>query len=179
MILTGQEYLESIRDGRTLYVGRERIDDATTHPAFAGCARTYAALYDMKADPANRDVMTFEEDGERYSIYYLRPRSQADLIRRNSAHRKIADFTFGLLGRSPDAVAGNISGIAMRPEVWESEPGGHKNNLLAIYEHMRRDDIFATYATRAFQRAAPRLTTPNIREDTTKIGQNQKKSSAR
>ena len=88
MLMTGKEYLQSIRDGRVIYVGKERISDQTTHPAFAGGARTYAALFDMKADPALRDVMTFEEDGERYSMYYLQPRSQEDLRRRNRAHRK-------------------------------------------------------------------------------------------
>ena len=51
MLMTGKEYLESIRDGRALYVGKERVEDQTTHPAFAGGARTYAALFDMKADP--------------------------------------------------------------------------------------------------------------------------------
>ena len=146
MIKTGAEYLESIRDGRVIYVGREQIPDQTIHPAFAGCARTYAALYDMKADPANAEIMTFEENGERYPMYFLRPRNQEDLVRRNRAHRMITDFTFGLIGRTPDAVAGNISGLAMKPAVFDSEPGGYRENFLAIYEHLRRDDIFATYA---------------------------------
>jgi len=69
MLMTGREYLQSIRDGRALYVGRERVHDQTTHPAFAGAARTYAALFDLKSDPALRDLMTFEEGDERYSIY--------------------------------------------------------------------------------------------------------------
>jgi 4-hydroxyphenylacetate 3-monooxygenase len=146
VLMTGKEYLESIRDGRALYVGRERIADQTRHPAFAGAARTYAALYDMKADPALREVMTFTDGGERYSAYYLQPRSQEDLRRRNRAHRKIAEFCFGLMGRTPDAVAGNITGLSMKPEVFDSAPGGNRANLLKIYEHMRRDDIFATYA---------------------------------
>jgi 4-hydroxyphenylacetate 3-monooxygenase len=34
MLLTGDEYLESIRDGRRVNVGSERVDDVTTHPAF-------------------------------------------------------------------------------------------------------------------------------------------------
>ena len=34
MLLTGDEYLESIRDGRRVYVGSERVDDVTTLPAF-------------------------------------------------------------------------------------------------------------------------------------------------
>jgi hypothetical protein len=101
MLMTGKEYLQSIRDGRVIYIGKERVKDQTTHPAFASGARTYAALFDMKSDPALRDVMTFEEGGERYSMYYLQPRSQEDLRRRNRAHRKTADFCFGLMGRTP------------------------------------------------------------------------------
>lgn len=146
MLMTGKEYLKSIRDGRVIYVGSERVTDQTTHPAFANGARTYAALYDMKADPALRDLMTFEESGERYNMYFLQPRSQEDLRRRNRAHRKIADFCFGLMGRTPDAVAGNITGLSMKPEVFDSEPGGFRENLLSIYQHMRRDDVFCTYA---------------------------------
>ena len=146
MLRDGAAYLESIRDGRRIYVGRERVTDAVAHPAFAGMARTYAAFYDMKADPANRDLLSYEEDGERYSMYYLRPRTQEDLRRRSRAHRRIAEFGFGVLGRSPDAMAGNITGLAMNAGYLDSEPGGSSGNLLAIWNRMRRDDVFATYA---------------------------------
>ena len=78
--------------------------------------------------------------------YYLQPRSQEDLRRRTRAHRKIAEFCFGLMGRTPDAIAGNITGLSMKPEVFDAEPGGNRTNLLKIYQHMRRDDIFTTYA---------------------------------
>ena len=67
MLRTGQEHLESLRDGRVVYVGSERIDDVTRHPAFCNAAATVAAIYDMKADPANRETMTYEEDGARPS----------------------------------------------------------------------------------------------------------------
>ena len=123
MLMSGKEYLQSICDGRTLYVGRERITDQTCHPAFAGGARTYAQLYDMKADPALRDLMSFADNDSRYSIYYLQPRSQDDLRRRNRAHRRIAEFCFGLMGRTPDAVGGNITGLSMKPEVFELRAG--------------------------------------------------------
>jgi len=122
MLMTGKEYLQSIRDGRVIYIGKERVKDQTTHPAFASGARTYAALFDMKSDPALRDVMTFEEGGERYSMYYLQPRSQEDLRRRNRAHRKIADFCFGLMGRTPDAFAGNLTGLSLKPRCSTASP---------------------------------------------------------
>src|SRR5262249_41572299 len=71
MLRTGKEHLESLRDGRIVYIGGEKVDDVTRHPAFRGAAATVAALYDMKVDPANRDVMTYEEDGGRHAIYFL------------------------------------------------------------------------------------------------------------
>ena len=43
MLRTGKEHLETLRDGRVVYVGGERIDDVTTHPAFRGAAQTVAA----------------------------------------------------------------------------------------------------------------------------------------
>ena len=67
MLLTGKEYLESIRDGRRVYVGSEQVDDVTTHPAFRNAAHSFAAIYDRKRAPENRDAMTFEEDGETFS----------------------------------------------------------------------------------------------------------------
>src|SRR6202000_2503434 len=88
MLRSGKEHLESLRDGRVVYVGGERIDDVTRHPAFRMAAERVPAIYDMKADPANRDTMTYEEEGGRHAIYYLRPRSRDDLQRRMEGHRR-------------------------------------------------------------------------------------------
>src|SRR5215469_17687461 len=101
MLRTGKEHLESLRDGRVVYIGCERVEDVTRHPAFRNAAATVAALYDIKADPANRESLTYEEDGGRHSIYFLRPRTREDLQRRMLGHRRIADATFGMFGRSP------------------------------------------------------------------------------
>ena len=79
MLKTGKEHVESLRDGRVVYLGSERIDDVTTHPAFRNAVRTAAMLYDTKADPAQRETMTYEEDGGRHFIYYLRPQTRDDL----------------------------------------------------------------------------------------------------
>ena len=82
MLKTGQEHLGSLQDGRVVYIGKERVEDVTTHPAFRNAARTVAAIYDMKADPANRATLSYEEDGDRHSIYYLRAKTRDDLQRR-------------------------------------------------------------------------------------------------
>ena len=51
MLRTGKEHLETLRDGRVVYIGGERVDDVTRHPAFREAAKTVAAIYDMKARP--------------------------------------------------------------------------------------------------------------------------------
>src|SRR5262249_56244011 len=101
-------------------LGGKWVDGVTGHPALRGAAGTGAAFYDMKADPANRDVMTYEEDGSRHSIYFLRPRSRDDLQRRMRGHRKIADLTLGMFGRSPDHVSSFVTGMAMKPDALPS-----------------------------------------------------------
>src|SRR2546421_4753864 len=50
--MTGEEYLESLRDGREIYIYGERVEDVTTHPAFRNGARSVAQLYDALHDPA-------------------------------------------------------------------------------------------------------------------------------
>ena len=145
MLRSGKEHLESLRDGRIVYVGGERIDDVTRHPAFRGAAETVAAIYDMKADPANRDAMSYEEGGGRHSIYFLRARTRGDLQRRMEGHRRIADLTHGMFGRSPDHVASFVTGMAMKPDVLV-KPCGHPENLLAYYKYARDNDVYTVYA---------------------------------
>ena len=145
MLRSGKQHLESIRDGRVVYIGSERVDDVTRHPAFRNVAQTVAAIYDMKADPALREEMTFEEDGGRHAIYFLRARSRDDLQRRMVGHQRIAELTYGMFGRSPDHVASFVTGMAMKPDAVKP-PCGRPDNVLAYYRHIRDNDLYAVYA---------------------------------
>jgi 4-hydroxyphenylacetate 3-monooxygenase len=145
MLRTGKEHLESLRDGRVVYIGSEKVDDVTSHPAFRNAAATVAAIYDMKADPANRDIMSYEEDGARHSIYFLRPRTRDDLQRRMVGHRMIAELTFGMFGRSPDHVASFVTGMAMKPDALPP-PCAYADNLLRYYRDIRDHDTYVVYA---------------------------------
>ena len=142
MLKTGAEHLESLRDGRIVYIGSEKVTDVTSHPAFRNAAHSIAAIYDMKAAAENREAASYEEGGKRYSAYFLRARSRADLEKRTALHRKIAALSHGLLGRSPDHVASFVAGMSICPEVF----GQYAGNLTGYYEHMRNNDVFACYA---------------------------------
>src|SRR6516225_9886823 len=114
MLRTGKEHTASLRDGRIVYIGGDRVDDVTRHPAFRNAAQTVAAIYDMKADAANHAVMSYEEDGGRHPMYFLRARSRYDLQRRMLCHRRISDFTYGMFGHARGRVASFSTGMVMK-----------------------------------------------------------------
>ncbi len=146
MLIDGKTKLERMRDGREVWVGAERIDDVTTHPAFREAAHTIAALYDWKSDPARQDQLSFEEDGERFAISWILPRTREDLSRRLAGMKAIADWSYGLIGRSPDQVACLISGLATRPEVLDAVKPGFGDNLLRYHRHARHEDLYVAFA---------------------------------
>ena len=81
---TGAEYLESLRDGRKVWVmGEGRVDDVTTHPATSAMVREYVAWYDRHFDAAWQDVLlTPPQAGrERIPLAFLVPTSSDDLRR--------------------------------------------------------------------------------------------------
>ena len=47
MLRTGQDYLESLRDGREVWIDGEQVADVTTHPAFAPMVNVRARIYDL------------------------------------------------------------------------------------------------------------------------------------
>src|SRR5438552_13737850 len=94
---TGDDYLESLRDGRQVWHAGRRIEDVTTHPGFAGAAHTLARLYDLQHDPAHRDIMTTPWEGERISYSYLPPTAPEHVAARRGNTELWADRTLGYM----------------------------------------------------------------------------------
>ena len=59
---TGAEHIESLRDGRTIYIDGKLVDDVTTHPAYRNTVASAARLYDYQSRPENLEMMTFAPD---------------------------------------------------------------------------------------------------------------------
>ena len=46
--MTGERYIESLRDGREVWFDGKRVDDVTTHPAFRDMVHALADVYDKQ-----------------------------------------------------------------------------------------------------------------------------------
>jgi aromatic ring hydroxylase len=89
-IRRGEEFLESLRDGRRVWLQGELVEDVTAHPSLTGCAQSVAAVYDLQHVQTYQDLLTMPSPvtGERVSLAYLLPHSAEDLTRQ----RKMYEF---------------------------------------------------------------------------------------
>src|SRR5437870_1883498 len=144
---TGAEYLDSLSDGREVFVDGERVADVTKHPAFREAARSVARLYDIAASPDNRELMTFPSPSTGSPVLraYQIPVTHADLRARRLFSEKWAEATFGLMGRTPDHVAGFFSGYAAVPGVFAAGGQSFADNVVAFYEKMRDEHLHVSY----------------------------------
>jgi 4-hydroxyphenylacetate 3-monooxygenase len=143
---TGAQYLESLRDGRQVWLEGERVD-VTSHPLLAGCARTLAQIYDLQHEPMHRDLLTMESpsSGEPVSLAYLLPRSKEDIVRQ----RKLAEFlnrrTGGVMGRLAQFMANVLVGLYDVRDILAQEDPAFADNVEAYFEHCRENDVCLTH----------------------------------
>ncbi len=80
MLRTGAQYLDSLRDGRQVWINGERVADVTTHPAFRPIVSLRARLYDMAHEAQHSAAMSYADDGsgERCNLALKLPRTQQD-----------------------------------------------------------------------------------------------------
>jgi 4-hydroxyphenylacetate 3-monooxygenase len=110
MIRTGEDYRESIRDGREVWINGEKVTDVTTHPAFKPLVDIRARVYDMAHDPATADLMTYRdtESGDRNAITQKPPRSQEDWHAKRTATDAVLSDVRGVVTRIGDETIGEM-----------------------------------------------------------------------
>jgi 4-hydroxyphenylacetate 3-monooxygenase len=80
MLRTGAQYLDSLRDGRQVWINGERVADVATHPAFRPIVSLRARLYDMAHEAQHSAAMSYIDDasGERCNLALKLPKTQQD-----------------------------------------------------------------------------------------------------
>jgi 4-hydroxyphenylacetate 3-monooxygenase len=145
---TGARYLDDIRDdGRQIMYDGEIVRDVTTHGAFGAAAASIATLYDLAAEPARRDQMTYASPttGRPVLRCYQIPRTPSELTERRRMMEVWAEATFGLMGRTPDHVASFLTGFAAKSSVFETGAHPYADNVVRFYEFARDNHLYVSY----------------------------------
>ena len=86
MIRTPEQYIESLNDGRVLYLMGERVPDVTKHPATRKSIIDESMDWVLANHPQYRDLLTMEENGERVMFLWKQPKTAEDLVRKRDIY---------------------------------------------------------------------------------------------
>ncbi len=142
---TGKEFLESLRDGREIWIYGQRVPDVTTHPAFRNPARMLARLYDALHDPASRAVLTCPTDtgsGGYTHRYFRAPASADELVAARDAIAGWARLTYGWMGRSPDYKAAFLATLGANADFYAP----YQDNARRFYREAQERVLFMNHA---------------------------------
>jgi 4-hydroxyphenylacetate 3-monooxygenase len=142
MTRRGAAFLSSLEDGRCVFINGECVANVACHPALAGAAASVAALYDLAHDPANASDMTFDCDGRAVNRCFLIPRTRDELAARRTAHKRWADASYGLFGRSPDHLGSLLTGFAAAAPFF----GDFAGNVTDFHHRTAVEDLYVAYA---------------------------------
>jgi len=142
---TGDEFLESLRGPREVWIYGERVKDVTAHPAFRNPARMIARLYDALHDPTTRDVLTCPTDTGSGGVthrYFRAPANGEDLVAARDAIAAWARITYGWMGRSPDYKAAFLATLGANAEYYAP----YQANARRWYREAQERVLFMNHA---------------------------------
>ncbi len=144
MIRTGEQYRESIRDGREVWIDGERVDDVTTHPAFKPIVDIRARIYDLAHEAATQDVMSYvdEASGERCATGSKLPLTKADWHAKRLAVDTVLDDISGIVTRVGDETVGEMWALYDGQAVLNEIDPAFSQHIRAHVEHAALGDPF-------------------------------------
>jgi aromatic ring hydroxylase len=143
--MTGDEYVESLKDGREVWIYGERVTDVTTHPAFRNPVRMVARMYDALHDPEKKEVLTTQTDtgsGGYTHKYFRTPHSAQDMIEDRDAIAEWARMSYGWMGRSPDYKAAFLGTLGANADFYEP----YQENAKRWYKESQEKVLFWNHA---------------------------------
>src|SRR5262245_12978542 len=147
-IRTGAQFITGLKDNREVWLGNERVQDVTTHPAFRASIESLAHLYDMQHDPALQPKLTYQSptSGDPVGLSFLIPKTREDLFRRRQMIKLWADVTCGMMGRSADFLNTMLTAWAAKKDYFARQSPACAERVIRYYEHCRENDLFLTHA---------------------------------
>src|ERR1044071_8834375 len=142
---TGREDLESLRDGREVYIYGERVEDVTTHPAFRNAARSVARLYDALHDEKQKAVLTCPTDtgsGAFTHKFFRVAHSREELVGQRDAIAHWARLSYGWMGRSPDYKASLMNALGANAAFYDR----FADNARSWYARCQNHVLFMNHA---------------------------------
>jgi 4-hydroxyphenylacetate 3-monooxygenase len=143
--MTGDEFLDTLDDGREVYIYGERVNKVTDHPAFRNTARMTARLYDALHDPEKNGKLLAPTDtgnGGMTHPFFKAPKNEADMVAGRDAIAEWARVGYGWMGRAPDYKAAFLATLGGNSEFYAP----YQENALRWYKYCQERVPFVNHA---------------------------------
>ena len=143
MIRTGQQYRDSLRDGRQVWINGERVQDVTTHRMLKPLVDIRARIYDMQHEAPFAEAMTYrDEHGQASSIGLKLPVTQADWHAKREATNMVLDEIGGVVTRVGDETVGEMWSLFDGQDVLNEVNPQFSENIRRHIDAVIRNDPF-------------------------------------
>ncbi|MCH2270792.1 MAG: 4-hydroxyphenylacetate 3-hydroxylase family protein [SAR324 cluster bacterium] len=150
MIRTGNEYRESLKDGREVWIDGERVKDLSTHQAFKPIIDVRSRMYDMAHEAQFQEQLTYRDDetDELNTIYHKPPRTREDWYKKDMALDALIKDIGGIVIRVSDETVGEMWSLFDGQDVLnEVDPQFAKNIQRHIIQTTREDPFHVSANT--------------------------------
>jgi 4-hydroxyphenylacetate 3-monooxygenase len=142
---TGKEFLDSLDDGREVWIYGQRVRNIANHPAFRNSARMLARLYDaLHHDHAeNKNLLTSPTEWGGFTHkYFIASPSAEELVAARDAIAGWSRLNYGWLGRSPDYKAAFLATLGANAEFYAP----YESNARRWYQYSQQRVPFVNHA---------------------------------
>lgn len=117
-VRTGAQYIAGLKDEREVWLDDKKIN-VVEDSAMAGSVQGMAGYYDWQHKYAEDCIVEDPETGQPMSGSHIIPRNAEDLQKRHRTYDRLARYSYGMLGRTPDYCNTSLAGQVGRKDLWE------------------------------------------------------------
>lgn len=142
-IISPEQYIKSLKDGRVVYCNGERVEDVTTHPILKVCRDWVAMDYIMDNDPRYQHLLTKEnEEGERVSFALTPQRSREDLLRLREVVKLWARTCYGKPPGAKFVAKDGLNAVTVVSQRIDKKYGTHyADNVDSYRKYLQKGDL--------------------------------------
>lgn len=142
---TGAQYKEGLKDDRQIWLGEGKIS-VTDSPLMTGSVDGMAGYFDWQHQYADECLIDDpERSGEKMSVSLMLPRSKEDLAIRHRGLERLARYSNGMLGRTPDYVNVVLAGHTARSDIWARGKAEGYERLKKFHREVIDGDLAMTH----------------------------------
>lgn len=146
MARTGDEYRSGLVDSRAVWLGGEKVS-VTEHPTLSGSLNGMAGYFDWQHRFADDCLVDNPDVDAVTNACLLIPRTSEDLAKRHRSFSRLARYSYGMLGRTPDYVQTVLSGFAARSDGFAVDGDtAFGDRVVAYHKEVARRDLSLTHA---------------------------------